>query len=209
MKNQFIAILSAAACVSAAHAEIVHFVNPAPGQPGHYDWRWGPVSGWESWLDITMPSTAQGNLISPSSVGQMYLSNPKEDPPINVTVGGAAVNRSSFAWGFFATTGYTSGDLIGFSDFGFSTVSTHVMEMEPGSVVTTFPEGARRYMGVRTGEGNYGWIEVERHGMNFTAFGWAYETEPGVAILAGAIPAPGAAALLIVGFIATQRRRRS
>lgn len=42
-----------------------------------------------------------------------------------------------------------------------------------------------------------------------TVFEYAYETKPGVAILAGAIPAPGAAAILAVGFVATNRRRRS
>ncbi len=196
MKSVVTALLCAAWSASGACADIVHFTNPAPGQAGHYDWRWEPVSGWESWLDITMPSTAQSNLTSPNSVGQVYVFDPKEDPPMNVTVGGAAVNRSFFAWGFFGTTSYASGNLIGFSGIFFSTVSTHVMEMEPGQVVTTFPDGARRYMGVRTGAGNYGWIEVERHGMNFRAYGWAYQAEPGVPITAGQAPSPGPAAML-------------
>lgn len=192
----------------AAHADIVHFVNPAPGQPGHFAWRLERAPGWESWLDITSPSTAQNNLISPNSVGQMYIDDPDEGSPENRSWGGAAISRSSFAWGFFATSAYTSGTLIGFSSFWFSAYSTHVLEMEPSSMVTTFPEGARRYMGVRTGDGNYGWIEVERHGMNFTAFAWAYETEPGVPIVAGQVPAPGGAVLLAVGLVAASPRRR-
>lgn len=42
-----------------------------------------------------------------------------------------------------------------------------------------------------------------------TVFEYAYEAGPGVAILAGAIPAPGTAGALAVGFVATKRRRRS
>jgi len=191
-------------------AEIVHFTNPAPGQPGPYDWRLERTDGWQSWLDITMPSAAQSHLASASSVGQMYVFVPGETTPQNRTVGGAAVNRSFVAsWGLFATTAYASGDLIGFSDFGFSVFATHAMELEPGSVVTAFPEGQRRYMGVRTGAGNYGWIEVEPEGLAFNALSWAYETEPGVAIVAGQAPAPGSAMLAGVAALARWRARRA
>lgn len=64
--------------------------------------------------------------------------------------------------------------------------------------------GHRGYMGVelqRAGATHYGWIllEISDH----TAFGsivaWAWETRPGVPILAGAVPEPSAWALLAAG----------
>ncbi len=208
MRSCLLACATVFSLGAGAFAEVVHFTNPAPGQPGHYDWRLERTSGWESWLDITAPSTAQSSQASPGGVAQMYFFEPDSDPPSNRTAGGAAVNRTFFAsWGVFATTAYSSGDLIGFSDFGFSNFATHAVEVEPASILTTFPEGARRYMGVKTGGGNYGWIEVERTGIGFAAFAWAYETQPGVPILAGQIPAPGAAALLALAAAGAVRRR--
>jgi hypothetical protein len=59
---------------------------------------------------------------------------------------------------------------------------------------------------------HYGWISVVRHGndflqLDFDAFAWGYETEPGVPIIAG-IPAPGTLAALAFGAVVTRRKRK-
>lgn len=65
------------------------------------------------------------------------------------------------------------------------------------------------------GQSHYGWARAQllfNDPPSPTAFGvsvldYAYQTEPGVPILAGQVPAPGAAALLGLGAIALRRKR--
>jgi hypothetical protein len=74
-------------------------------------------------------------------------------------------------------------------------------------------QGVNAYMGVRLvmGDGlHYGWVR-----MDSTAFSgggvildWAYETRPGIPILAGAVPEPSTWALLIGGGMLTALFRR-
>jgi hypothetical protein len=60
------------------------------------------------------------------------------------------------------------------------------------------------------GQTHYGWIEIE----SFDRFGpvnfqrWAYESDPGVGILAGAIPEPSTALLLVIGTLTCLLGRR-
>ena len=76
--------------------------------------------------------------------------------------------------------------------------------------------GPGSYMGFKTAQGNYGWLEVTWDGTNFEILSGAYETDPGVAILAGqgagpaAVPEPGtwAAAALRAGGAAVARWRK-
>ena len=74
--------------------------------------------------------------------------------------------------------------------------------------VTDIPEGERRYVGVRTDGGHYGWIEVERTGLSLAAFSWAYETVPGAPVYAGVVPAPGTLALAPLAALVRGRRRK-
>ena len=69
-----------------------------------------------------------------------------------------------------------------------------------------FP-GHRAYMGVEfdiAGATHYGWIDLRVAPDNPYAeiYGWAYETEPGVSIIAGAIPEPATIFLLLGGVLA-------
>ena len=74
------------------------------------------------------------------------------------------------------------------------------------------------YMGFRTAQGNYGWLEVtwDSASQEFQIFSGAYEDQAGVAILAGAgagpaaVPEPGtwAAAALLAGGAAFARWRK-
>ncbi len=80
--------------------------------------------------------------------------------------------------------------------------------------VGRFP-GQRAYMGVEfdiEGATHYGWIDLLVASDNPYAeiYGWGYETEPGVSILAGAgaVPEPATSALLAVGSLLLALRRK-
>lgn len=68
---------------------------------------------------------------------------------------------------------------------------------------------------VTGGVSHFGWARAQITGTSspqayaVTVFDYAYESEPGMAILAGAIPAPGAAVLLALASITASRRRRT
>jgi hypothetical protein len=78
--------------------------------------------------------------------------------------------------------------------------------------------GPGSYMGFKTSQGNYGWLEVtwDSASQDFQIFSGAYEDQVGVAILAGAgagpaaVPEPGtwAAAALLAGGAAFVRWRK-
>jgi hypothetical protein len=74
----------------------------------------------------------------------------------------------------------------------------------------------RKFLGVRLepepGVFHYGWVDIENNmakPWNYRIHGWAYETEPNKAIIAGAVPEPGGGALLLVaGMVVAFRRNR-
>ncbi|MBX3372896.1 MAG: PEP-CTERM sorting domain-containing protein [Phycisphaeraceae bacterium] len=68
-----------------------------------------------------------------------------------------------------------------------------------------------RFHNEDTGQVHYGWFRVAFGASitNRTLVEYAYESEAGVAILAGAVPAPGALALLGLAGLAGTRRRRA
>ena len=97
----------------------------------------------------------------------------------------------------------------------FSGTTYYARFSDGGDVSPDF--GPNSFMGFRTATGNYGWLEVTWTSASeeFQILSGAYESEVGVAILAGqgaAIPEPGtwaAAALLLGGaaFVRWRRRR--
>jgi hypothetical protein len=63
----------------------------------------------------------------------------------------------------------------------------------------------------KDGETHYGWVEISSLVSTFNdlrVHGWAYETEPGAVIVAGAIPEPSSLLLVCLGFPILFRRRR-
>ena len=190
--------MSALVGIGSAHAHIVHFTNPAPGNPAHYPWE-VPIWGQDLvYLDITVGPGEQLNVENGNSIGQGIA----HGFGWAAFIGGAAVAVNAPDELFLQS--FMDGDSLAGHDYSTWSGFTG----EPGK--PEFPEGERRYIGVQTATGNYGWIEVERAGLSFTAYAWAYETEPGVVILAGQVPTPGAAAVLTLGVLgATVRRSRS
>jgi len=99
----------------------------------------------------------------------------------------------------------------------FSSINTNpdasVFKVE-GNVSGTSPNfGPGSYMGFRTANNSFGWLEVTWDGTNYEILSGAYETDPGVAILAGqgaAVPEPGtwAAAALLAGGATFMRWRK-
>jgi MYXO-CTERM domain-containing protein len=185
-------------------AGIVHFINPDPGQEGHFNWNLqdpdGPIT-FEQWLDITRPSTDQFELRNGNSVGQFFDENGGDWR--NYTSDGAEVARIP---GFFTTRAFLSDESID-DDAMFNHVAFHVASTGEG-IESDFPQGELRYIGVLTTSGNYGWIAVIRDIRSLRALAWAYETEPGVPINAGQVPAVGGVALFGLAGLAARRRRR-
>jgi hypothetical protein len=207
-------LLAAAAAIAAgtqAYGEVVIFINPAEGEPGHFDWDWAGLPGTtvdQIWLDITRSSTDQGGGTGPTSVGQLFGS--LFGYIRNLTNDGAEVAR-----GYSLTWAFSAGELIDSSAYYWSDLAYHVSF--PGG--SAFPNGVARYMGVRFSDidgYHYGWIGVVpdfdfsnpfNPKLDFDAFAWGYETEPGVPIIAG-IPAPGTLAALAFGAVVTRRKRK-
>ncbi len=129
------------------------------------------------------------------------------------------------------------GNATGIADFNGNadrlnageTIGPATLFSEPGQNRQLYDEGApanfdwnvgsRGFLGLRiqlTGVEHYGWadVSINRVGtdsFNHTLFAYAYEDAPGQAILAGAVPEPSTAALLVAGAagVASLRRRRS
>jgi hypothetical protein len=220
-------LLAAAAAIAAetqAYAEPIIFINPAEGEPGHFNWGFDGPQGW-AWLDITKPSTDQNTYSGPTSVeAYSYQSDPFPGSPfyygfLSTWYFGAAVVANGF------TAAFDAGTVIDGSAGTFdSTIVYHIWvdyEIVNHGYVratesTNFTTGIN-YMGVRFSDVDgyhYGWIGVLRTGnfptrptRDWTAFAWGYETEPGVPIVAG-IPAPGTLAALAFGAVVTRRGRK-
>jgi hypothetical protein len=209
-------LLAAAAAIAAgtqAYAEVIIFINPPEGEPGHFDWLMSPDEFDPAiWLDITRPSTDQGGLVGPSSIGQVYVTNSLFR--WSQTSGGASV--FALFWDF---TPFWPGTVYTFS-LSFESAAAHWREATspPGGFGSDFgyyfPYYGDKYVGVRFSDVDgfhYGWVGVRGAGVGgwwrFQAFAWGYQTEPGVPITAG-IPAPGTLAALAFGAVVTRRGRK-
>jgi hypothetical protein len=111
---------------------------------------------------------------------------------------------------YFLTFAYSDGAVFNFSGgatIGSSFSGTWVSGGYPlfkylGITSPNF--GSDSYLGFRTAQGNYGWMEATWDGTDFQFYSAAYESTPGVAIAAGAVavPEPSTTALLGLGALA-------
>ena len=137
-------------------------------------------------------------------------------------------NGSYHLWGLFCNSGlsfasggsyaspskFSLGDSIG--GYANWNLSPDMLFQYFSDVSPNFGPGS--YMGFRTAQNNYGWLEVtwDSASQDFQIFSGAYEDQAGVAILAGAgagpaaVPEPGtwAAAALLAGGAAFARWRK-
>jgi len=188
-----------------AMAGIIAFENPDPGEEGHFNWRLhgrNEDPTFESWLNITRPSTEQFELQTGDSVGQLFAFNGGDSQ--NFTMDGASVATFDGFGGL--SRAFTGGEVIS-ADADFETFTVHALIADV-ELVSNFPEGELRYFGVQTQNGNFGWIGAIRSGLEFRATGWAYETEPGVPINAGQVPVGGTAPILGLGLLFRRSRKR-
>lgn len=204
-------LLGAGVFASAASADIVHFVNPALGQPGHYDWRLGDL--WDSrYLDITLAPGVQPNTPGANAVAQNRIAF-----DFGEIIDDIGIVSGHQAWDTplaevlvvpsLYTAALTHGAIVGAGDgLAWSDRSRH---LSSAPLISQFPEGQRLYIGVRIQGDRLGWIEVSRNSLSLTAHAWAYQTEPDVPIVAGQVPAPASLALCGLGGCITMRRRRS
>jgi len=205
--RSILGVLAIAGAGPIASAEIVHFVNPAPGQPGHYNW-FAPI-GESCFLDVTLPAAEQPNQENGTSIGQGVSGFPVGGifGVMVGTAGPGAILTSSFVVNSepeSRTLPLSYGQPLAgqvYSSFGYYSTGA------PPFIESLFPEGERRYVGVRTDSGNYGWIEVERTGLTLSAFSWAYETVPGAPIRAGVVPSPCTLTLLAAAGLLRRSRR--
>ncbi len=116
-----------------------------------------------------------------------------------------------------------AGDLIGpdLTDGGWNQGSTfefawtacdyyYYYECESGFRGLLPPDGSPTYVGARLTIDNqlhYGWIGVQNNSGFISVFAWGYETEPGVAIMAG-VPTPGGLGVLAIGAAGALSRKR-
>jgi hypothetical protein len=189
-------------------AGIIYFQNPPPGQEGHYDWKWVPDDRVQHWLDVTRGPHQQSNTLNLQSIGQFDVGGLDY---LNITENGAQVMVEDDT---VLTLALNFGDPI--PNGRWDDLATHAFEGEFGAQ-SNFAPGIPAYIGVLTGNGNYGWILVVRGDgdledqMSLTAIAWAYETIPGKPIYAGQVPAPGALAAFALAAppsLITRRRRK-
>jgi hypothetical protein len=137
----------------------------------------------------------------PGEAGLVFASGTSTASPYKFSLG--AIIDSAAPWNSVA------GAQAAFGVFKFDN------KFDPAFVSPDFGSGS--YMGFRTAQSNYGWLEVTWNGASeeFQILSGAFEDVPGVAILAGdtgsaAIPEPGtwAAAALLAGGAAFLRWRK-
>jgi hypothetical protein len=137
-----------------------------------------------------------------------YLITP--DPPPNI--GGAV---SALEAGFLIGPESGIGSLDWFGD-DYDYWSTLMLELDAGRDGEFW--GTRAYVGIefQSDDGiHYGWFDVEGDPSTPYAvvYGWAYESTPGMGIIAGAVPEPSSVLLFASGMVAilmfrTKKRNR-
>ncbi|MDX2147603.1 MAG: hypothetical protein SFZ23_08790 [Planctomycetota bacterium] len=200
----------------AAQAQIVHF---AP----HTPIRVGPGQSFEIDLDTsgTVDFTVRMTTINPHPFGAefgIYLSG---------TADSATLFRVSSSTGVFGdelVRALPRGGLIGGALDWWPEPIRWAYALEARWVVDHWTGGflyvdgdwvgvehaiaPLRFLG-SDGLPRFGWLNARSLGpAGAEVLGWAYETTPNSPILAGAIPTPGAAALLALGGVVAARRRR-
>ena len=202
-----LAVALAMAGATSAYGAVVRFDNPAG--PGHFEWA-VPVAAPGGFLDIRLSPEDQDQAV-PFTEG-VFRHLLGGAGPGSVVPGASSGLQTGIGYpASYGLVGVGAGVLVPTNspDVGWNSVSS--WHYYPAYGLYLEPEGAPTYLGVRFDLGggfHYGWIGVVRTGALLDVFAWGYETEPGVPIEAGAVPAPGSLALLAFGAAAGAARPR-
>ncbi len=173
--------LEIASTTNGLYLNVITGANNIPGNGGG-----GTVPGW----DINPWSSTTLNFFNASNpTGGVYVRTSTATPGVSNLAAGTLIGASSlYTSGVAQTTGSnpfnlnSSDNIVGFRFFNEASSTIH-----------------------------YGWFRVSLAGtlaaQPRTLVEYAYESEAGVSIAAGAIPAPGAVALLGLAGLAGRRRR--
>lgn len=201
-----IALVIAAVATPVAHAEIVH-------QSG-LDWRW--PSGFQTvgnTRTIAGQTFQQDGYVRFGRFSMTFSTSLSSD-------GTVQFGPFGFDAGFTVTS---DGDWSGAASVlqGTSSQEGNLiwgMFLEPDGDSSEWPLYSVGYLGIRIADENspgswrYGWMRIESPGgpalYGYVITDYAYETTPNTPIMAGAVPAPGAAAVLALGGLVAARRRR-
>lgn len=200
-------LLSIAASVSLGgskvHAEVVRYLNPAPGQPGHFAWLDENDPYKNSLLDITRPSTDQPRLEGESVFEYGYFDGGGQyKASIVAPAGGGVFQRDDseflqiFKNGDEYITHYFDapcGLLVAEENGDFHAILTATQNSDFEFFYSGLPAHAMSYVGVRFLIGDsyhYGWILIDKGSeffdIDLDLVAWAYETKPYTPIVAGA-----------------------
>ena len=166
------------------------------------------------------PSLAIDPFPMPGGAGKLYIANDYH----RIGLYGAFGLNFAFNGGFASPRNFAFGSSIGASaaftggHFFDTSFSIYYFDFYSNTYDVSSPNfGPGSYMGFRTAQGNYGWLEVtwDSASQDFQILSGAYEDQPGVAIAAGAevspIPEPGtwvALAVFAGGAAFTRWRQR-
>lgn len=118
-----------------------------------------------------------------------------------VTTAGTMINSS-----------YLTPDYTNHSNYGYAYFFQDGNGKQIGGWTNTASTDA--YVGIELWNGaggtNFGWIELDYNGpaQTLTVVDWAYQTTPGVGILAGAVPEPATSGIVLAGIGALYFSRR-
>src|SRR5690606_30435352 len=91
---RMLAVITVCGAAATVNAEIVHFVNPAPGEPGHYDWRFLLLHD-VHYLDITRAPWEQTDTPNGNSVVQRRIADDFSDL---ITDDGTVGGHQAWPW---------------------------------------------------------------------------------------------------------------
>ena len=154
-----------------------------------------------------------------NGAGTLYVMNV---PPVAMGLNGAYGLTFATGGSYATPLNFSLNASIGSSVTWHSDSRTELFQFTYGTTDVSPNFGPGSYMGFKTAQGNYGWLEVtwDSVSQDFQIYSGAYESVAGVAILAGdtvggtsAVPEPGqvASSLLLLALgsagVAIQRRR--
>lgn len=195
IKNTVFGAVMFAVCGTAS-ASVITFEND-----GTFNWIPSVGGDLGNGLDITQDANQSGAITA--NTFEWFAVGPASSDDV-----GYAQAYSSGSEPRMMMGSVDPGEMIGpSSEFvGGTELYTYTFSNYPMTWLGPYPNlGVKIEIG---GQEHYGWIRLQWTGNRYDPIEWAYETEPGVPIMATAIPTPASLApLAVFGAIGLRRRR--